>query len=1056
MRPLQLAIEGLRSFRAAVTVEFAGRDHVAIVGDTGAGKSSILEAITYALYGQTTFSSHANQELMNDTSRHLRVVLRFRVSGETWEVARTLRRDGQGRVGSPTAQLRRIGPGGETVEQVEQVRHVNDRIQALLGLDSDAFLRTVILPQGRFARLLVEDKPTERGRILRQVWRTDELEAAGALAGAARHEAANLRVRLDQAASAWPDDVDAHLAQLERARTETHDRAETASATERDAATARDALADAAQAQRTASDAVARLRGSHLDRAAERLAPITTRAREIENETAALDQRRTAAEQRLAQVPDDSDGPGAQEVASALATLPGVIPLVTAAETAAGDARTCARAAARRLEDARGVAERAASAERTSVRHAEGRPPLAAAADTAKNRRQTAEHRYAGCQDRQRDVQDAATRLAALRNDRAGVADELESARAVERSAGGERAAADERLAAARRSESAAAAARGLHPGDGCPVCLRSLPAGWTAPSGAGLSAAERAADDARVATEEARDRATTLGEKLNGIERHLSEVAARGRTAEEAFGTAVAALGTAVGAALRGFPDRTALLAPLDAAAGDALRAFPDRAALLAPLDAAAQAAVDALAHHDREHEQLRSAWNALSMEAAAAREAATGAGRLAEAKARAAGDALTRAGDAVRAVPPPFRPALDLPADAAELEAVDTTAVGGRTKAARTRDRVLSERANERDRLRSALADADEERAGLLRRKAADVERPLGDLARDLDAHRFVLVKAATDIGLDADLPEALPPDDAAALERRIDALQEATKQVARAAAEHKNAASKQAAAARETLAAIAAGLDGGIDAHDADAVAAAARDVAEDARFAARRATEEADGFAAVIDGVRRLRELLDAVRERERSLGDLEAALKPGAFPKWLTMRRSRSLLVHASRMLGEMSDGRYAFAEPADADEQWQVLDTVSGRARSPASLSGGEQFIAALSLALGLVEMMARGGGRLESLFLDEGFGSLDRNNLDAAVQALGTVAAGGRMVGVISHVRAVAEQIDHVLAVTRGAAGTRAEWLTDRQRGRLSESDAEWEAASALAGLLE
>jgi hypothetical protein len=56
----------------------------------------------------------------------------------------------------------------------------------------------------------------------------------------------------------------------------------------------------------------------------------------------------------------------------------------------------------------------------------------------------------------------------------------------------------------------------------------------------------------------------------------------------------------------------------------------------------------------------------------------------------------------------------------------------------------------------------------------------------------------------------------------------------------------------------------------------------------------------------------------------------------------------------------------------------------------------------------------------------------------------------------VISHVRAVAEQIEHVLAVTRGATGSKAEWLTNRQRQRLSESDTGWEAASALAGLLE
>ena len=239
-------------------------------------------------------------------------------------------------------------------------------------------------------------------------------------------------------------------------------------------------------------------------------------------------------------------------------------------------------------------------------------------------------------------------------------------------------------------------------------------------------------------------------------------------------------------------------------------------------------------------------------------------------------------------------------------------------------------------------------------------------------------------------------------------------------------------------------------------ATSVAHSAHAKANDARFEERRAKESAEDFAAIIDDVRLLRTLLQDVRDKERALGDLEDALKPGAFLKWLTLRRSRRLLVHASRMLGEMSAGKYAFVDPGDAEEQWLVLDADSGQARSPASLSGGEQFIASLSLALGMVEMMARSGGRLESLFLDEGFGSLDRNNLDAAVQALGTVAAGGRMVGVISHVRAVAKQIDHVLAVTRSATGSNAEWLTSRQRQRLSGSDTGLEAAAAMAGLLE
>ena len=103
MRPVSLLIEGLRSFRAPVSIDFKGRSHIAVVGDTGAGKSSILEAMMYALYGKATFGG-SNQELMNDTSTQLRVVLRFRVSGEEWEVARVVRRTNRGDVGAARAR----------------------------------------------------------------------------------------------------------------------------------------------------------------------------------------------------------------------------------------------------------------------------------------------------------------------------------------------------------------------------------------------------------------------------------------------------------------------------------------------------------------------------------------------------------------------------------------------------------------------------------------------------------------------------------------------------------------------------------------------------------------------------------------------------------------------------------------------------------------------------------------------------------------------------------------------------------------------------------------
>ncbi len=437
-------------------------------------------------------------------------------------------------------------------------------------------------------------------------------------------------------------------------------------------------------------------------------------------------------------------------------------------------------------------------------------------------------------------------------------------------------------------------------------------------------------------------------------------------------------------------------------------------------------------------------------------AREAAANADRLTDQSRRNAGDALQRLTAAIRSIPEPFRPNLDLPAAAAELHEIDARPVDEQTRSALERAKLLETRAAERDRLRSAIDDARTARSTLAQRRAEKIDVPVEALVGDLNAQRDILVESVGQLGLDTNIPAAVSARGTAALESHIRELRTAAAEVSRAATERSRAASGNAAGARTELAAIGERLDADIDVTDLDLVVSTARAQANDARFEERRARESTERFAGIVDDVRRLTALLQDVQDKERALGDLEDALKPGAFLKWLTLRRSRRLLVHASRMLGEMSGGKYAFVDPGDADEQWLVLDADSGQARSPASLSGGEQFIASLSLALGMVEMMARSGGRLESLFLDEGFGSLDRNNLDAAVQALGTVAARGRMVGVISHVRAVAEQIDHVLAVTRSATGSKAEWLTSRQRQRLSESDTGLEAAAALAGLLE
>ncbi len=1036
MRPVELTIQGLRSFRAPVTINFTGRDHLAIVGDTGAGKSSILEAITYALYGKVSFSAQANQELMNDASADLRVVLRFRVSGETWEVARTLRRDGRGTVRPRGVQLRRLDE--DAAEQIEGVRQVNDRIMGLIGLDSEAFLRTVILPQGRFARLLVEDKPSERSRILRQVWRTDELEAVGTLAEAAHREVVRLKDRLDHAASAYPEDLAAHLEQLNRIQQEEARRAAAASAMRDQAAGARDALLDARRTHRTASAVARTLRLSKIDQAEKRLAPIERISRRIQEEDESLAQQQAGVRDALGSIPE-GDGPVSGEVAEALTKLKDIVALARKAVEAADRLRDGMQASSERSAEA----ERAAEAERRATEklkcHGAGKQPLVEAFDLARARRLAVKHAYQKCEEQKAVLARGEEHLSALRKEASQLAGRLEAAREEERHAKEAAIAAQASLATAQRFDSAAAAARDLLPGNECPVCLRSLPTDWKAPPDGDLKEAEAEAVANRAQAENAGKQVAELAERLRGARLRTGEDEEAVAAAKTAWRGGLTALAAESGI------DPDAPLLPLDA--------------LLVPLDEALRGASEALAGHDKEHERLSVEATGAAKAAARAMEAAVGAEAWVRNARGAAASALGHLRDTVRTVPSPYRPRLDLPPGPDELRDVDTTPVDDQIMAATERRNVLAYREAQRRRLREELDRVEKTRTALARRRDREVVQPIQAILVGLNHHRDALMNAIRDLELDPEAPGP-PVADIPGLQSSIDALRTTTTEVLRAAAQGAETAEAGANAASATLEGIKRQLDGDFDGSAADAVVEATVAATEEARFRARRALEDAEAFTRILDKVRRLRTILGEATELARALRDLDAALKPGAFLKWLTLRRSRILLVHASRMLREMSGGRYGFADPGETEE-WRVLDHDSMQPRSPASLSGGEQFIASLALALGMVEMMARSGGRLEALFLDEGFGSLDRNNLDAAIQALGTTAAGGRMVGVISHVRAVAEQIDHVLSVRRSATGSQAVWLSSDQRRQLSRPHVGWEgpfseSPTSMEGLLE
>ena len=119
-----------------------------------------------------------------------------------------------------------------------------------------------------------------------------------------------------------------------------------------------------------------------------------------------------------------------------------------------------------------------------------------------------------------------------------------------------------------------------------------------------------------------------------------------------------------------------------------------------------------------------------------------------------------------------------------------------------------------------------------------------------------------------------------------------------------------------------------------------------------------------------------------------------------------------------RRAEEQGDGRRSFGLDLD------VIDAQTGRPRSTRSLSGGEQFQASLSLALGLADVVSHGGNssgkRFETLFVDEGFGSLSTQALDDAIDTLHQLHATGRMVGAITHVEAMKQQLHVGIEVRR------------------------------------
>jgi exonuclease SbcC len=1126
MRPILLEMHGFASFREQARVDFTDADFFALVGPTGSGKSTVIDAMTFALYGSVPRwgrKGMVSLALAPTVSRGT-VKLVFEAERQRYVVARELRRAGtQVQQRATSLELVRDPnglalPGDPTTPMAKDPAGVTDAVERLLGLSYEDFCQCVVLPQGQFASFL-HAKPADRDAILLRLLGAEHykrmMEKANQRAASAAQRAVAIgemllgyadathaaesrlraledslaalsrrvdttvprireaqqelsaaddtlrRLQADQAALAMvrvPDGIAVLDAGLAAARDEVQGlRAAEQAAEDADAA----ARAELAAAPERAPLLLVRQQRAERDREQARIPGLTTQAiglaaasrdatavaHEAEKALDGLRDRREAASRAVSDTSDQVSRLAAEQARLTAVTVPGD---VRALDERRASAASSAAAAARDLEEA----EKADDQARIALASAVPEAPVAQAS---------------------RDLGELRRALADVASGQAGARtahDEQESAEAALPLA---RVARDERqhdVDDANRAHVAAGLRPHLAIGDACPVCeqtVSTLPAPLHAPQLAAaqerLADADRALAAAQVLAQQAGTRAAradaALAEKLarqSGLLKSLS-----GTLRGPLSGAPLPAAWTVATARADAVTDPIAIDDELVAGALREIALLAGtRAKLLQAGDATAAKAQAARARNraaqadaKRAEDHLASARSALraardplvELGAPQLDDASVGAGWAFLAR-WAAEQVTARAGPLASSQQAALAAAADHQAVAAEFAAAERTLTGLRDRAnaavadeQRAAERLsqvtaragelgellrdapdeatIAERLVQRERLEAAATRAEESLLDARKRRAAQ-EQARAALQREEDAARTAL-SAVRDrvVALGAPTVDGLGilaawsglAGWAAGLSALRDTDIQATSD---AVATAHRAVSELAGMLRADLA------DAGIELAT-DMLATSAAPAAAAAFARARAATTRiAERRAEAADLTGRQR----AAQEEQqvaKLLGDL---LRADNFQRWLVTEAAEDLIAVASATLCALSSGQFDLTYD---DRDFFVVDHADADSRRSArTLSGGETFQASLALALALSSQISAlataGAARLDSIFLDEGFGTLDPETLDVVATTLETLAQGDRMVGVVTHVMALAERVPVRFRVTRNA----------------------------------
>ena len=914
MKPLHLTISAFGPYagRTEVAFEDFGESGLYLItGDTGAGKTTLFDAITFALYGEASGQTRDSVMLRSDyadAAAKTFVALTFRYHDKVYTVERNPqytrpKQRGEG-VTTEAAGATLTYPDGRVVTGARQV---TEAVTELIGIDRAQFGQIVMIAQGDFLQLLLADT-RQRAGIFRRIFSTEHFQ---------RFQLA-LKDRAKQASRQYDDlkkGAEQYIAQIVcDDRDALRDACAAADAHTLDALLPQltDAVADdrASQKQLAHSLETGRQGLEALAAAvsqAEQEAALRAQAAEGETKYGQLQQAQVALEQALQaeQAKADTRQDLADRIARAQAELPAYDEL---------DAAVCT------LQQA----------------ETEGQKAVRACAQAKQQSEQLEAQRQALTQQRER-VQDAPVRLvearaaqekAATRQQAlAGLARTYNETRALvhtyqnakktylEREQENEtRQAAFQELERAFLRGQAGVLAAGLNEGQPCPVCGSTHHPAPARPSGRDVT--EAALDEARTQADKAREQA-----------RAASEQAAAARAAADAgknrlLADAQTLLGADIG--LEGLKERLS---------GEIEQSKAASAALLEQ--------VQTLTEQAQTHADCEKSLHELDEQAARQQQEQV---TLERAQAE-SGERRAAAAAAVQAL----RGRLAFAGKKEAMQALN---------AERKQLEPLQAALEQAERARTAGAEA-------LARQAAALETLRGQLPSgqpaDLDALRQQYK--------DADTAHRVQTQAYNAIDRRRDAnerlLQNLTRQ---------------------------------------------------------RTALENQEKVCLMLS------------RLADTACGELTGRQKL-AFENYILAFYFDQVIAAANERFHPMTGGQYrllrrqeAMNQRAQTGLELDVIDYYTGKTRSVRTLSGGESFQASLALALGLSDVIQRaaGGVEIDAMFIDEGFGSLDEESLDQAMNILAGLAGSDRLVGIISHVAELRTRLDKKIVVTRTRTGSR------------------------------